>query len=252
MRPSEASRTNRGLMAVLLGGALLAAGLVVAVGVTGFGERDRLPAGVIATVDGIEVTAVEWEAALQLVALAPEHLRIQLENLPESMEDVPGMRPFMEASLELIGEYPVELRALASIIGAQAIFAEVKRRGFPLPDEAAVQAEVDIQRVMTMRLLAGEFGDEGGGTEHLRALLDYFGVDRYFDEYMPAVMLRSLAVRPLYEEVVREPQTWEEFSWELTRKSRLVLGQELREQFSEDDVWELLERSAAIPLPGSR
>lgn len=45
MRTSEASRTNRGLIGVLVGGALLVVGLVVSVEVTGFGERDRVPTG---------------------------------------------------------------------------------------------------------------------------------------------------------------------------------------------------------------
>jgi len=236
-------------MAVLLGGALLAVGLVAAVEVTGFGERDRLPTGVIATVDGIEVTELEWEEAMLLATLGLSFQRMHVEEMPDYLETMPGMRAYAEEMLALMEEYPVEVLAIAIVVSNHAIYAEVKRRGFAMPDEAEVQAQVDQQREITTKVLAGEFGDHASGTEYLRIVMDHFGEDRYFDEYVPMVMRRVLATEPLHVELVQNPQTWEEFTRDLIRRTRFNLGVELRAQFSEDDVREYQERSASIVPP---
>jgi len=251
---------NRGLIAVLVGGALLAAGLVAAVEVTGFGERDRVPAGVVAMVNGIEVAEVEWEVALFFATHAETVMRRQLEDPPAYFEQLPGVIDYTEASLALVEKYPAAVRAMDLILSQKALDAEIHRRGLPPADEAEVQVQVEMQRQFFFMGVLPEWAtdveDFLGPSEEdlgwLRGVVEHLGGERYFDEYMPIVMRRTLAAEPLAQEVMRVPQTWDEFVQELTRGARLVLGEELREQFTVEDVREFMERSAAIPLPGSR
>jgi hypothetical protein len=235
-------------MALLLGGVALAALVPLAVEVTGFGDREEPPTGVIATVDGVEVTEDEWEFHLFLASSGLAYQRDLLADPPEYLEAMPQMRAYFGEMLEIMEAYPAEVRAIGAIVGWHAVDAERKRRGLPPVDEAEVRARVDEQRGYIDDLLETA-PDEEGAARYLD-LIDHFGVDRYFGEILPMVLRRTMAWEPLREERARDPQTWEDYVRELTQRVHLVLGEELEAQFSAGDVWEYLERSAEVTQPG--
>jgi len=154
---------NRGLIAVLVGGALLAMGLVAAVEVTGFGEREPDWGDVVATVDGAPITWLDWQVALWTVDELRTYLRDSYEAGRTDLLDV----------LDRYEAYSQATMALASLVIGLATLDEAHARGY-MASDADVQAAVDEGRDHIALGLPPS--DRGGALDRL---IEQIGVDQY-------------------------------------------------------------------------
>lgn len=227
---------NRPLLATLVLGVIFA--VAVALGGSMLTPDDGdLPPGVIATVDGFEVTEQDWDMALFEVERSLVYMRAQV-----ALVEPPGgpeMQSFMARYLEALEARPPEVAALTSLVVNRATAAAAFAAGLA-PSEDEVVAAVTEQRDLTTEALAHGGFDEWN-RETFELMLERVGEDAYWEQFLPDLLRRGLANQRLFERERHSPESWRTAEVRLARSADVVLGPRVAARASVDGVLDYLD-----------
>ena len=217
-------------LAGLGAGALVAVAAVV-VGFALFADGGEGDDGVVAVIEGIEVTEEEWEDGL---AAEPDPMFGCLREMVETMDptdttDVRNSLAFMDELDQLEEEHSPEAALLGAMVIGLSTEAEARERGLT-PTDAEVAESVARTRQMTEAMLADESSDQAPGAicyrRDVEATIAEVGEDRYWSEVAPERSRRSLLLSRLWvaEDV---PPGGGLYGLELARSADVELGRAL-------------------------
>lgn len=187
-------------------GALVAVAAVV-VGFAVFNDGGEADDGVVAVIEGIEVTEEEWAEAL---AAEPEPMFSCLREMVKTMNpsETADVRVSLALMDELQGDHSHEAMTLGQMLLAYSAEAEARQRGLE-PTDTEVAESVAVARQIAESLLSGDTSDPAPGAicygRQVEASIAEVGEDRYWNEVMPEQWRRSLLHSKLWEEEEADP-----------------------------------------------
>ena len=228
---------NRGLIAVLVGGALLAAALVIAVEVTGFGDRERDWGEVVATVDGAPITWLDWQVALWAGDEMRTYLRDSYEAGRTDLSDV----------LDWYERSPREVVALSSLVTSMVSLEEARARGCTA-SEADVQAVVDEGHDHLSLGLPPSAGDAA-----FDRLIEKIGIERH-ESLWAGRHRRSLITNQLAQELFDEggDASIPLLQYRLALEAEVRVMPAFHDQVTAAEVFELIDKAYRGLQSGTR
>jgi hypothetical protein len=198
--------TKEALMSTLKLAGLAAGGLVavaaVVVGLAVISDGGEADDGVVAVIEGIEVTEEEWAEALALpggeevVACSLEALDREGRDTADARED----REFLGRHAQLYASHSRAAAVLIEVIEDRAIEALAVEKGLEPTNEQVAAAEAEFRGTVD-RLRGTPFpsGRPPCFLEEVEAAINRVGEDRYWNEIVPEQERHSLREQNLWE-----------------------------------------------------
>ncbi len=235
-----------------MAGLTLVVGLVAVLLMTGGGPNERatatgdLPPDVIAMIEGLEVTTLDWEIALFSVEYSHQQMQALLAD-----EYFP-FREAIEQHQALLDAHSYEVIALGTLLLERATVAAAYAAGFEL-DEDELEHFMDYQRNTVEQVRAGTLHADPSNLAQMEGTIAVAGEDRYWAEVVPQWGRFTQASEYLLESrggirVENWGSEWDAYQHRQARSATVELSPELAEQVDLAEVLDYLEALAAIDV----
>lgn len=246
--------TKEALMSALKVAGLAAGALVavvaVLVGFAVFSDGGGADDGVVAVIEGIDVTEEEWEEALA-GEFSRNPMTVCLRQMVETMDhsETADIRTTLEFMDRLETGHSREARALGGLLLSLAPRAEAERRGLE-PSDEQIAAQVTMTRQMATSTLSDGTADSGPGSVCYRRQVESdiarYGEERYWNEIVPEQQRRSLLLTNLSQAEDEAFPFGGPYFLQLARSADVELSEALEGVVTLDEAYAYLDHSEQL------